>query len=77
MRTPAENRRSQKSVVFSALLLFCLVLVIIQLWMFVSALEGILDGRTAMVVPGALASAVILVVNVWMLLGINRMDRGA
>jgi hypothetical protein len=75
VRTPAQQRKSQKSVVFTGLLLFGLVLLIIQLWLFVSALEGILAGKTSMVVPGAVASLAILAVNVWMLVGLQRMVR--
>ncbi|HEY0868231.1 MAG TPA: DUF6755 family protein [Fimbriimonas sp.] len=75
MKETNQYRRNQKSIVFNALLLFNLVLVVIQLWLFVSALEGILHGRTGMVVPGAIASLAIMGVNIWMLIGIGRLDR--
>ena len=65
----------QQSGVFIALLLFELVLVLLQLWLFVSALEGILAGEPGMAVPGAIVSFVCLAVNTWMLLGVNRMDQ--
>lgn len=74
MKNPASMRRRQKSPVFVALLLFNLVLVLIQLWLFVSVLEDMLDGRFRMAIPGAVTSLVILVVNIWMLKGIDRMD---
>jgi hypothetical protein len=68
-------RDRQRSPVFIGLLLFELVLLLIQLWLFVSALEGILAGELGMVVPGAIVSLVCLAINTWMLIGINRMDR--
>jgi predicted Co/Zn/Cd cation transporter (cation efflux family) len=68
-------RDRQRSPIFIGLLLFQLVLLLIQLWLFVSALEGILDGDLAMVIPAALVSLVCLAVNIWMLVGVNRMDR--
>jgi|GEM_PF-995277 len=74
MKNPASMRRRQKSPVFVALLLFNLVLVLIQLWLFVSVLEDVLVGQFRMAIPGAITSLVILVVNVWMLRGIGRMD---
>ena len=74
MKPPIFYRRRQRSAVFVTLLLFALLLLIVQLWLFVSALEGILSGRTQMIVPGAILSVVCLAVDVWMLLGINRVD---
>lgn len=75
MKNPDYFRRRQRSTVFIALLLFELVLVLIQLWLFVSALEGTLGGETRMVVPGAIVSAVCLAINTWMLVGVRRIDR--
>ena len=77
MRTPASLRRQQKSSVFVALLLFNLVLVLIQLWLFVSVLENMLAGDLKMAVPAAIASVVILLVNIWMLRGVGKMEQGS
>lgn len=66
----AEKR--QRSAVIVALLLFNLVLVLLQLWLFVSVLEGLLIGRVGMAIPGALASVGLFAVNLWMLRGIYR-----
>lgn len=77
MRTPQSLRRQQKSSVFVALLLFNLVLVLIQLWLFVSVLENMLAGDLKMAIPAAIASVVILAVNVWMLRGIEKMETGS
>lgn len=75
MKPFRDVRERQKSTVFVGLLLFSLVLVTLQLWLFVAVLENIQSGHTAMAAPAAIASAVILGINVWMLAGIYRMDR--
>jgi len=58
-------------------LLFNLVLVLIQLWLFVSVLENMLAGDLKMAIPAAIASVVILSVNMWMLRGIDKMESGS
>ena len=63
-------RRRQKAVVFVGLLIFELLFIFIQIWLFVMVLENILGGRTAMAIPAAVASLVILAVNIWMLRGV-------
>lgn len=69
MKGPKYSRRRQRSEVFLALLLFNLILVLLQLWLFVSVLEGLLGGHSAMAMPAAGASILILAVNVWILRG--------
>jgi hypothetical protein len=69
------NRRRQRSEVFLALLFFEIVLVLLQLWLFVSALEGILAGEAGMAIPAAIVSLVCLAANTWMLIGVERSDR--
>lgn len=75
MRTPQQRRREQQSVVFVAMLLFSLVLVMLQIWLFVAVLENVLAGKTAMVLAATASSFVILGINGWMLRGIILMDR--
>lgn len=77
MRIPDSLRRQQKSSVFVALLLFSLVLVLIQLWLFVSVLENMLAGDLKMAIPAAIASVVILGINVWMLKGIGHIEKSS
>jgi hypothetical protein len=67
-------RHRQQAVVFVSLLLFNLVLVLIQLWLFVTVLENLLGGHIAMAVPAAFTSFVILALNIWMLRGIERIE---
>lgn len=74
MKTPGYFRRQQRSAVFNGLLLFNLVLIMLQLWLFVSVLENLIDGKPQMAIPAAVVSVVCLGVNVWMLLGVRRME---
>jgi uncharacterized membrane protein (DUF485 family) len=67
-------RHRQQAVVFVSLLLFNLVLVLIQLWLFVTVLENLLGGHIAMALPAAFTSFVILALNIWMLRGIERIE---
>lgn len=68
-------RRRQKSTVFVAMMLFQLVLILIQLWLFVSVLENLLAGHAPMAIPAAAISIVIAAVNAWMLWGIFHVER--
>jgi hypothetical protein len=70
------RRRRQKSVVFGALLLFGLLLFMLQIWLFVAVLENLLAGNTHVAIPAAVASIVILLVNIWMLRGIDLLTKG-
>lgn len=74
MKLNRHVRERQGSTVIVALLLFSLVLVTLQLWLFVAVLDNVLAGHTAMAIPAAIASAVILLINIWMLAGIYQMD---
>ncbi|CAN5434607.1 hypothetical protein BH11ARM1_BH11ARM1_03380 [soil metagenome] len=74
MKSPAYLRRRQRSSVFVALLLFELILVLLQLWLFVSSLDGILAGEPGMAVPASIISLVCLMVNTWMLIGVEKAD---
>jgi len=69
MRGPKYFRRRQRSEVFLALLLFNLILVLLQLWLFLSVLEGLLGGHTVMAIPAAAASILRMAVNIWILRG--------
>lgn len=75
MKPVRDFRERQKSAVFVALLLFSLVLVTLQLWLFVAVLENLLAGHGTQAIPAAIASVVILGIHVWMLEGVYRMDR--
>jgi predicted Co/Zn/Cd cation transporter (cation efflux family) len=75
LRTRKQARHAQQAVVFVALVLFNLVLLTVQLWLFVGALEGLLRGGTVMPIPAFIVSLVIFAANAWMYLGMRRMER--
>jgi hypothetical protein len=75
MRDPKQQRRNQHTTVYTALLLFNLTLVIVQLWLFVGALEGILSGNVRMAIPAAVFSVLLMLANVWMLVGIVKLEK--
>ena len=62
-------------MVFSALLLFGLLLLMIQIWLFVTVLEEVMGGNTLLTLPVSLASIAILAISIWMLKGIQLLDR--
>ena len=55
--------RQQGSALFSAVLVLIATLVVIQLWLVAAALEALLARQTGVLVPTAIASAVLFVVN--------------
>ncbi len=68
---PSDATRRQRGTVIVALLLFNLVLILLQLWLFVSVLEGLIGGRSGMALPAAVASVALFGVNIWMLRGVT------
>jgi hypothetical protein len=75
MKRTNDLRRQQKSVVLAGLLLFGLVLFVLQLWLFVTTLEEALAGHVRLSWATAVASVLLVMVDVWMLNGIYRLDR--
>jgi len=73
--SPEGHRRHQKAAIFVALLLFAMVLLLLQLWLFVGVLESMLDGRYTMALPAAGFSIALFGVNFWMLRGIYAMEK--
>jgi hypothetical protein len=75
MKPGGDPRRGQKAPVFLSLLLFSLVLFLLQLWLFVGVFENALAKKFETAVPAAIVSVLILAVNAWMLIGVNKLDR--
>ena len=44
------------------------------MWLFVATLNNFLDGRYEVAIPAACVSLLCLAVNVWMLVGLGRME---
>lgn len=72
MNSERLQRHRQRSVVHAVLLLFNMVLIVLQIWLFTATLENLLAGKPAMSIPAAVFSAVCAVVNAWMLIGLYR-----
>ena len=75
MKNRLRYQHQQRMAVFAGFVLFGIVLLILQLWMFVSALENLIDHKPAMAIPAAVASVVCLAINIWMLFGLRRIER--
>lgn len=71
----ARLRRRQKSAVYTGMQVFQSVLLLLQLYLFVSVLESILAGKLSTSIPAAVFSLLILVVNIWMFIGLRRVER--
>lgn len=55
--------RQQGSTLFSAILVLLATLVVIQLWLVAAALDALLAGQTAALVPAAVASGALFILN--------------
>lgn len=74
MKSSDERRDEQRSTVYVGMLLFSLVLLLLQMWLFVATLNNFLDGRYAVAIPAVAVSFLCLGVNIWMLVGLSRME---
>jgi hypothetical protein len=68
--TPATLRQ-QRNTVLSLVMAFVIVLLLVQLWLLVGALEGSLGGEGAIIFPATLASGLCFL-GAWQLLRMLR-----
>ena len=68
-----ETRR-QAVTLFTSVSLLIGIIVIIQLWLVAAALDALLGGQNSVLVPAAIASALLLVINGMLLRLIVRLD---
>ena len=66
--------RKQGTTLFTAIAVLIGMLVVIQLWLVAAALEALLSGNRGALLPAAIASVVLLLVNAGLLLYIVRFD---
>lgn len=74
------RQREQGLTLFTAILWLVGILVIIQLWLVAAALDALLAGARSVLLPAAIASAVLFLANGALLLFVFRLDariRGA
>ncbi|HKF47604.1 MAG TPA: DUF6755 family protein [Terracidiphilus sp.] len=69
--------RSQGSTLFSAILIFVATTVVVQLWLLTFSMEALLRRHYETLVPAALASTALLVINAGLLRYVFRFDREA
>lgn len=69
------QRHRQRAAVYVVLLMFNLTLIILQIWLFTATLENLLAGKFAVAIPAAVVSLICAGVNVWMLIGLYRLEK--
>jgi len=69
--------RSQGSTLFSAILILVATTVVVQLWLLTFSMEALLRGQFGTLIPAALASTALLVINGGLLRYVFRFDREA
>ena len=67
--------RHQAVTLFTALSLLIGIIVIIQLWLVAAALDALLSGQPSVLVPAAIASIFLLLINGGLLVLIIRLDK--
>ncbi len=68
--------RTQGTTLFTAILILVVSLVVIQLWLLTVSMEALLRHDNGTLVPSAIASTVLLLVNAGLLRYVFRFDRG-
>lgn len=75
MKSVHEDRRRQRGLVVGTLIMFQLVIVLLQLWLFVSVLDGVAAGASPIGFTATVVSLACFAANAWMLVGVWRIDR--
>ena len=66
--------RHQATTLFTSISLLIGIIVIIQLWLVAAALDALLGGQTSVLLPAAVASLFLLLINGCLLVLIIRLD---
>ena len=69
------STRSQGTTLFSAILILVATTVVVQLWLLTFSLEALLRGQFKTLIPAAIASTVLLIINGGLLRYVFRFDR--
>lgn len=69
------STRKQGTTLFSAILVLVASTVVVQLWLLTVAMEALLSGNRRGLVPSAIGSSVLLLVNAGLLRYVFRFDR--
>jgi hypothetical protein len=74
MKPRSRFARAQRMTIVNAMLLFVLLIVVLQLWLFTATVNATLGGDTTVAVPAALASLACLGLNVGLLRYLARLE---
>ena len=66
--------RSQGTTLFTAILIFVSATVVVQLWLLTVAMEALLARETTILIPSAVGSTVLLIINAGLLRYVFRFD---
>ncbi len=69
--------RAQGTTLFTAILVFVASTVVVQLWLLTVSMEALLAHETRILVPAAVGSSVLLLINAGLLRYVFRFDREA
>jgi hypothetical protein len=69
--------QTQGTTLFSAILVLVATTVILQLWLLTFSMEALLRGHYSTLIPAAIASTVLFVINAGLLRYVFRFDREA
>ncbi len=67
--------RSQGTTLFSAILVLVGTTVVVQLWLLTVSTEALLSGQTRILIPAAVGSSLLLMINAGLLRYVYRFDR--
>ena len=67
--------RSQGTTLFTAILILVGTTVVVQLWLLTVSMEALLSGQIRTLVPAAIGSSVLLLINACLLRYVFRFDR--
>ncbi len=69
------NTRRQGTTLFTAILILVASCVVVQLWLLTVAMEALLSGDRETLLPSAIGSTVLLLINAGLLRYVFRFDR--
>jgi F0F1-type ATP synthase assembly protein I len=74
MRPPSRFALSQRTAIVSAILVFVVLIVVLQLWLLTATVNAYLGGDEAIVLPAAAASLACFALNAGLLWYLYRLD---
>ena len=67
--------RTQGATLFTAILIFVAATVVVQLWLLTVSMEALLARQQSILIPGAVGSTVLLIINACLLRYVFRFDQ--